>query len=160
MYPPMTEMQAQLSSEHAQVHSLARDLVRAAATAQGFVHPKDPAPPRGIERRSLLERLADLRAAVERAVDFEEREVVPVVLTADPWGPVRVERLHERHAQILCEVQDFEADVAQGEVGAAELAVRVQGLFSCLCFWLDCEEEEIAESMRQGETTVTEGECD
>jgi len=161
MNPPMTEMQAQLSFEHAQVHSLARDLVRAAAEGTGQISVRTDGEPRAVlERGGLLNRLADLRAAVERAVELEERELVPVVLEADAWGPVRVERLHDLHARILDDVDHFGQDVAQGVVGPAELAARVQGLFSCLCFWLDCEEEEIAESLRQGETTVTAGECE
>jgi hypothetical protein len=42
--------------------------------------------------------LAELRADLERHLDYEEMTLVPLLASADAWGPVRAENLVKDHA--------------------------------------------------------------
>lgn len=101
----------------------------------------------------VRERLVQLRAAVEEAVEIEERELIPLLRAADAWGPVRVERVRDRHAHMLCAVRDFEDEVSL-EHHACDLVARVEQLVAALASDLDEERAAAVASARDEDGTV------
>lgn len=51
------------------------------------------------QRTHLVSALDELKELLHRHLAYEERALVPILLEADAWGPVRVERLEQEHAQ-------------------------------------------------------------
>lgn len=96
-----------------------------------------------LDREQVVFELRRLQTALLHHLDYEQRELVPLLRDSDPWGPTRVERLLAQHevqrrtlaaliqdvqdesrslrdviAEIEWFVRDFARDFAQQERGA------------------------------------------
>lgn len=128
--------------EHERVCELVADLVREVMWTG-----------REVGRHGVRERLALLRHAVERVVDTEERELIPLLREADAWGSVRVERVRDRHARVLCAVRAFEEQV-DIERGGGDLVSCIEQLVAALSSDLEEEREAAIASARDEDGTV------
>jgi hypothetical protein len=141
---------AHVASEHARVRALVAELVREALQTG-----------RKVGHRMLRERLAALHAAVDRVVDVEERELVPLLRAGDAWGPARVERVRERHARLLGAVRAFEDEVAAERHGSCDVVSRTEEIVRALSSDLDEEREALVASQQgEGGTVVVDQEPD
>lgn len=136
---------AHVAAEHARVRTLVGELVQDALQTG-----------RKVGHRRLRERLAVLRGAIEHAADVEERELVPLISTADAWGIARVDRIRERHKRLLQAVREFEDGVARDRHGPCDVVARAADLVAALAGELEEEESAVA-PMQKGEDgdTVT-----
>jgi hypothetical protein len=98
-------------------------------------------------------RLGALRAAMEQAVDIEERELIPLLRQADAWGPVRVERVRDRHAHMLCAVRAFEDEVTI-DYDSCDLVSHTEQLVAALSSDLEEERDAVMASARDEDGTV------
>lgn len=140
---------AHVTSEHARVRELLDELGREAL-----------GPLRHAGYQSLRERLGTLRAAIDRAIEVEERELVPLLRTADAWGPVRIERVRERHARLLSALEVFEAEVAAAQDGGCDVLARTQDIVGAFSSDLDEEHDALVASQRAEVVVVVDQETD
>jgi hypothetical protein len=89
--------------------AMLRDLCRALVTVARMVE-------LGATRReSMREVLEQVCTAVEEHFRYEEAVIAPLLREVDPWGPVRVERLLQDHAEqlgvLLALAQDAREDL-------------------------------------------------
>lgn len=144
------EARLEVAAEHTHVRTLVGELAREALQTGHKVR-----------HRGLRARLIALRAAIERANDVEERELVPLLETADAWGAARVERIRERHARVLGVLRAFEADVAPERHGPCDVVARIDALVAALEVEIDEEEGAAAMAERRSEgDTVTDDQED
>jgi len=132
-----------VSSEHTHLRALVAELVREVLQTG-----------RKVRHREVRERLVGLRAAVEHAIDVEERELAPLVRAADPWGNARVERVRDRHARLRRAVKDFEDDVAEDRHERCDLVSRAEELVAALFSDLEEEDDAIVASQQGDDGTV------
>jgi hypothetical protein len=136
------EARAHVTSEHARIRTLVTDLVNESLqTACKVGH------------RTLRSRLNALRSAVERVIDIEERELVPRLHHADAWGPVRVERVRERHARLRAVLDDFEEEVTPERHETCDVVVRTEELVRAVSSDLD-EEQQALVATEEAETAI------
>jgi len=111
------EIRKRISSDHAVLRSLCRALIAVARAAE-----------RDEKHRPVIrDVLGQLCTEVERHFQYEEEVIVPLMREVDAWGPVRVERLFQEHAEdgvrnvedladeVVWFFQRFEQDMADEE---------------------------------------------
>jgi iron-sulfur cluster repair protein YtfE (RIC family) len=113
-----SEIRAELLAQHTALRRLATEVRKAASV-----------PPDLLSSRKLRQRLEVLVAELDAHNRYEETLLGQVIRNLDSWGPVRVERMDERHARqhrelrdaLQCAV-DFEepAEAVQATVAALE----------------------------------------
>lgn len=108
--------------DHALLRALMADL---AALARAVVHDEKLRP-------DVRRALARLRASLENHLEFEDAALVPLLLEADAWGPVRAEELakehREHHAVLLALTEDAGEGVRAVETLAEEMMWFVNAL--------------------------------
>jgi hypothetical protein len=109
-------------------------------------------PNRGIAR--IREAMGELAGAFLRHLQFEERELVPLLKCADAWGPVRATHLADEHAAqratLAALVEDVEAAEKPTDQLSEEIAWFTRGILR------DMTEEEagMLSSCAHGEAVV------
>jgi hemerythrin-like domain-containing protein len=152
MSAPARDAHAHLTREHTRVAALVLELVRDAPRA------RQSAP-----RRDLRRRVATLRAAIERAIDVEERELFPLLRAVDAWGEARVERMRDRQARLLAVIRDLHDELARDDRAPRDVVGRTHDLLGALASHLEEEEDALFRSLGLGEgepTLVVEQEAD
>jgi hypothetical protein len=84
--------------------------------------------------------VAELAAAVEECDELEERELVPLLIEADPWGPARIEKLRESHARHLGALRSLADELADGVDEPLRHVERIEEVVRLLLVDLDEEE--------------------
>jgi hypothetical protein len=70
--------------------------------------------------------LAELRTELEQHLDYEEKELVPLLASADAWGPLRVEHLLKDHAGQRALLVALTEDAADGARSMECLAEEIE----------------------------------
>jgi hypothetical protein len=102
------------------------------ATTRAF-QPGGPGPD------ELSRLIHDLRSRFWAHLAFEERTLLPVLASLDPWGPERVADLRDEHARQRAELDTLAEGITAGLDGD-RLAVTLRSLATDLL--IDMEEEE------------------
>jgi len=123
------EVKAHVYREHARLRSRSAELARAALVGARTKH--------RIEVRALVD---ELRTALEEHDALETRELVPLLVHADAWGPERVERLRGCHAAHLRAVRTLSDELGEDSATFVALVERVEMVVSGLLTDLDDEE--------------------
>jgi hypothetical protein len=84
--------------------------------------------------------VAELASAVEECDDLEERELVPLVAQADPWGSARAEKIRECHARHLTSLRCLADELAGGVEDPHRHVERIEEVVRSLLDDLDEEE--------------------
>jgi hypothetical protein len=91
------------------------------------------------DRERFVRVIRDLHRRFDAHLEFEERELAPVLAVVDHWGPERLRAMHEEHAHQRAE---FAGLLVGTEAGwpTEHLAAVVRGLVSELIRDMDDEE--------------------
>jgi hypothetical protein len=111
--------------------AMVRDLCHALVTVARMVE-------RGAtQRESIREVLEQVCTAVVDHFRYEEEVIAPLLRDADPWGPVRVERLLQEHADqldvLLALAQDARENVRNEDDLVDEVVVFFQRFEQEIC---------------------------
>jgi len=131
------EVREHVAAEHARVRLLLDDVVRAALQTS-----------RKVGHHMIRDRLVLLRSAAERAIDVEERELVPL-LRASPSGDAKVDQLRARHVRALSALRDFEDDVAAGQHRPCDVVARADEIVTA--FEAELVDEDLLDGGRDAE---------
>lgn len=113
------DIRKRISTDHAVLRGLCRALVAVARAAE-----------RNEEHRPVIrDVLGQLCAEVERHFQYEEEVIVPLIREVDAWGPVRVERLFQVHAEQRSVLVALASDAEDGGRNADDLADEVVWFF-------------------------------
>ncbi|MBN9166244.1 MAG: hemerythrin domain-containing protein [Myxococcales bacterium] len=113
------EIRKRISSDHAVLRSLCRALIAVARAAE-----------RDEKHRPVIrDVLGQLCTEVERHFQYEEEVIVPLMREVDAWGPVRVERLFQEHAEQRSVLVALVEDAEDGVRNVEDLADEVVWFF-------------------------------
>jgi hypothetical protein len=117
------ELRARIFSEHKMLRRLMVTLRAATVDAMGG----GP-----VAIAGMRDAMGELAGAFERHLQFEERELVPVLKRAQSWGPVRATHLADEHAAQRATLAALAEDVGSGrkplDQVADEIAWFVRGM--------------------------------
>lgn len=116
---------AHVLGEHARLSAMATELAHAMCPEHPSVEP------------SVKGRAAALRAELDDYMRIEEDELIPLLASADAWGPIRVQRLRARHARTVAVLDMLVSELSHDHVMASSLAARVHELVRTLLRELD-----------------------
>jgi iron-sulfur cluster repair protein YtfE (RIC family) len=109
------EVRKRITTDLALLRSLCRALITVARAAE-----RDER-----QRPAIRDVLSQLSSEVERHFQYEEEVIVPLLRDVDAWGPVRVERLVQEHAEqrsvLVALTEDAQDDVRNLEDLADEI---------------------------------------
>lgn len=113
------EVRRRITAELGLLRDLCRALITVARAATGEES----------QRGAIRDVLCQICVVVERHFKFEEEVVVPMLLDADPWGPVRVERLFQERDEQRSMLFALANDARDALRSTDDLADEVIGFF-------------------------------
>lgn len=136
-------VRGRVRAEHAILRSLSNALVAVAreATCDGKQLPYV---------QSILGQLA---SELELHLEFEERELIPILREADAWGPVRVEAISEEHSQQRTLIRAL-VENARGPCDIGALAEELGRFVESFARDMAEEEEHLLNADALGEESV------
>lgn len=143
------EVRSRVLADHAILRSLSRTLV--AVAREAVCDDKQKPYLRGV--------LAQLATELEVHLQYEEKELIPILRDADAWGPVRVDIIAEEHAEQRSLLKAL-LDDAEGVRTLDELTAELVAFADSFERDMADEEERLLNTDALGEEYIILGQTD
>lgn len=146
------DVRARILAEHAALKRLMAILAHETARAQRLQRETGSQDGDGLLR--IRDALRELHSAFELHLQHEEHELVPMLASADAWGPVRVTHVHDEHAAQRAMLSALTEDAGDGGKSLEEVADEVAWLLRVLLRDMQEEESKLVALVSLTESTV------